>query len=97
MVQHFLMMMRQVSVLGTSDMSLIPDKINVYPNPVKDYLFIKSDLKISKISLVDMSGKQIKTFNEKSDKYDLSDLQNGIYLLLIDNGKEVIKKKIIKK
>lgn len=85
-------------ILGTSDMSSISDKIKVYPNPVKDYLFITSDVKTSKISLIDMSGKQIKTFSGKSsDKYDLSDLQKGVYLLLIDNGKEVIKKKIIKK
>lgn len=84
-------------VLGTSDVSSISDKMKVYPNPIKDNLFIKSDIKISKISLIDMSGKQLKTFSGNSDKYDLSDLQNGVYLLLIDNGKEVIKKKIIKK
>jgi len=83
-------------VMGTSDTASHSDKIKIYPNPVKDHLFLSSDLKISTISVIDMSGKHIKTFSGKSEHYDVSDLQKGVYLLLIDNGKEMIKKKMIK-
>lgn len=83
--------------LSTSEVSLA-DKITVYPNPVKDNLHIKSaDLKsTSKITVVDMSGKLVKTFSGKSDSYNLSDLPKGAYMILIDEGKDVIRKKIIK-
>jgi hypothetical protein len=82
--------------LATSDVSL-QDKVEIYPNPVKDNLYIKSDLKSdSKISVTDMSGKLLKTFTGKSDAYNLSDLPKGTYMILIDNDKGTIRKKIIK-
>lgn len=85
------------TTLATSDVSL-QDKVEIYPNPVKDDLFINSDdLKNSKISVIDMSGKKVKIFEGSSGKYNLSDLPNGAYMILIDDGKEIIRKKIIKK
>ncbi len=84
------------SVLATSDVSL-QDKFNVYPNPVKDNFYIKSDLKSdSKVSVTDMSGKLLKVFRGKQDSYNLSDLPNGNYMILIENEKGKITKKIIK-
>lgn len=84
------------AALATSDISL-GDKLQIYPNPVKDNLYIKSDLKSnSKVSVIDMSGKLVKTFVGASESYDLSDLPKGTYMILIDNGKEMIRKKIIK-
>jgi hypothetical protein len=86
------------TVLGTSDVSA-SKKLNVYPNPVVDNVYIKSDdLKNnSKITVTDMSGKVLKTFIGKSDGYNLSDLSKGAYLITIDDGKEVVTKKILKK
>jgi len=85
------------TILGTSEISA-SDKIKIYPNPVKDDLFIKSDdLKNAKVSVMDMSGKKVKTFEGKSEKYNLSDLPSGTYMILIDNGKEIVTKKILKK
>ncbi|SDQ39181.1 Por secretion system C-terminal sorting domain-containing protein [Chryseobacterium soldanellicola] len=86
------------TVLGTSDVKA-SEKLNVYPNPVVENVYIKSDeLKInSKITVTDMSGKVVKTFIGKSDGYNLSDLSKGAYLITIDNGKEIVTKKIIKK
>lgn len=84
------------SVLATSDVSL-ENKLQVYPNPVKDNFYIQSDLKsTSKVSVVDMSGKLVKTFIGKSDSYNVSDLPKGAYMILIDDGKETIRKKMIK-
>jgi hypothetical protein len=84
------------TTLATSDISL-QDKVEVYPNPVKDNLYIKSDLKSdSKISVIDMSGKLLKTFTGKSESYNLSDLPKGTYMILIDSDKGTIRKKIIK-
>lgn len=84
------------TVLATSDISL-QDKFEIYPNPVKDNLYIKSDLRSdSKISVTDMSGRVVKTFTEISDSYNLSDLPKGNYMILIENEKGKVTKKIIK-
>ncbi|WP_449399921.1 T9SS type A sorting domain-containing protein [Chryseobacterium wanjuense] len=82
--------------LAASDVS-VENKLEIYPNPVKDNFYIKSDIKSNaKISVVDMSGKIVKTFTGKSQSYNLSDLPKGNYMILIDNEKETIRKKIIK-
>ena len=84
------------SVLATSDVSL-QDKFNLYPNPVKDNFYIKSDLKSgSKVSVIDMSGKLLKTFNGKSEDYNVSDLPKGTYMIVIENEKGKVSRRIIK-
>ncbi|MBM7420277.1 MULTISPECIES: T9SS type A sorting domain-containing protein [Chryseobacterium] len=84
--------------LGTSEVSLVTDKIKLYPNPVRDNLFIQdADIKNYKVKVIDLSGKQVKTFEKRFEKYNLSELPEGAYIILIDDGKETIRKKIIKK
>ncbi|MBK1894585.1 T9SS type A sorting domain-containing protein [Chryseobacterium paridis] len=84
-------------LLGTSDVS-VADKMEVYPNPVKDFVHIQSgNLKFdSRITVLDMAGRKVKSFIGEADGYNLSDLPKGNYLILIDNKKEIISKKIIK-
>lgn len=84
-------------VLATSEIS-VADQVKVYPNPVKDNVFVTSDNqnKIGKVSIIDMSGKMIKTFEKKQNSYDVSDLPEGTYFMTINGDKEVIRKKIIK-
>ncbi len=73
------------------------DTFEVYPNPVKDNLYIKSDLKPhSVISVTDSSGKLVKTFRGKSDAYNLSGLPEGTYIIIVNNGTSTVTKKIIK-
>ncbi|MDC8106167.1 T9SS type A sorting domain-containing protein [Chryseobacterium sp. PTM-20240506] len=83
--------------LGTSEVSF-SDKMQVYPNPVKDFVHIQSgNLRFdSKITVLDLAGRQVKSFTGLADGYNLSDLPKGSYLILIDNKKEIISKKIIK-
>ena len=83
--------------LGTTEVSM-KNEMQVYPNPVKDFVHIQSNnLKFdSKVTVLDMSGRQVKTFKGQSDGYNLSDLAKGNYLILIDDKKEIISKKIIK-
>jgi len=84
-------------VLAVSETSSV-DKIKVYPNPVKDNLYIDSDqLKSdSSVTVLDMSGRKVKRFTGHQKSYDLSDLPKGNYVILIDNKKEIIRKKMIK-
>lgn len=83
-------------VLATSD-AFLGKGLELYPNPVKDSFYIKSDIKNdTNITVMDMSGKRVKTFSGKSQTYDLSDLPKGNYIISIDDGKNTVRKKIIK-
>lgn len=79
------------------------DNTNVYPNPVKNYLYVESDLlehPNSNIQLYDRSGKLINTFEvkERRDAYEIPmfDLPIDIYLLQIEGGENRITKKVLK-
>jgi subtilisin family serine protease len=71
--------------------------INIYPNPVKNEFTI-SDLSItggdSSLQIFNVSGKKVlEKTNLISNKVDVSDLENGIYLvkIRIDNQSKVLK------
>ena len=69
----------------------------VYPNPTDDFIFIKGSLPITKIQLIDISGRDVLFWNKEMEAYDISVLENGVYFLKIfsTNGllhiKEIIK------
>lgn len=72
-------------------------KIVVFPNPVKDQLKIENEnLKINSISIINITGKTVKTFTSSNNIIDVSDLAKGIYFLQIQTDKGLVSKKIIK-
>ncbi len=76
-------------------------KIKIYPNPAKDYLYINFEDKVSddvRIMVSDIFGrtvKLVKNTNNSIKKIDLSNINNGIYIISIIDSKEIISKKII--
>jgi len=68
---------------------------NVYPNPVKNMVNIKSNSKISKIELYNNQG-QLILKNKNLSKLDLTNISNGIYFIKYYdiNGKVKINKLI---
>ncbi len=63
-----------------------PQNLQVYPNPVKDKLFIQSETGISKFEIYDITGKQILTGNMANVKsINISALPTGVYVLKIGN------------
>ncbi|MDR2204927.1 MAG: T9SS type A sorting domain-containing protein [Flavobacteriaceae bacterium] len=69
-------------LMATQEVSA--NKILVYPNPVKDVLYIQrfDSAQRDKAEIYDMSGKKVKTFNGNS--VNVSNLQKGMYILKID-------------
>ncbi|HOI32169.1 MAG TPA: T9SS type A sorting domain-containing protein, partial [Bacteroidales bacterium] len=55
--------------------------LNLYPNPVMDYLTVRSDEKINTVSVYDLSGKLI--ISTETNVVDLSLLKQGFYLVQI--------------
>jgi len=71
--------------------------ISLYPNPVKDYLSIESDITIKQIKIVDMSG-VAQIIKNPDNHIRTSDLEKGIYLIILkDEQGNKYQQKIIKK
>jgi Leucine-rich repeat (LRR) protein len=72
--------------------------IAIYPNPTKDFLYIKNqNYKIESLNLYDIGGRLIKTFSGKDEKLDLTNLPSSTYILNIKNPEGYQNFKIIKK
>jgi len=66
------------------------DKINIYPNPVQNELFVEVENEIiTQMNIIDFTGKMVKSIsNGNSKSIDVSSLNQGIYILEIysENG-----------
>jgi len=70
---------------------LANDSLTVYPNPATDFIKIKSpdDDTIQNIKILDLTGKVVKQVKKLdiNRPISISDIQSGIYLLVITNTK----------
>ena len=70
----------------------------VFPNPVSDYLNIRSENEILKIQIYDLLGKNlIRTEQDNLASVNLSLLSPGVYIVKIFSDEIVESKRIIKK
>lgn len=81
------------NILGTSEINKDQSEISIYPNPVKDILFIKSKEKIVKVEIFDSAGRILKSLSLNGDSINVSELSKGNYIIkLITKDKSVIEK-----
>ena len=84
----------QLSVEGQE----LERSIQLYPNPVKDILSIKSEaIVISKVGIYSVLGKKIKEVKSNFESIGISNLSNGLYIIRIFSDKGSITKRIIKR
>ena len=89
-----------INVLKTDAIAeSVEDEIIVYPNPVENILFINSKVFIKSISINNMSGKQLKVYNNDLNfkTLDLSDLTPGMYLINITTRDRNLTIKVAKR
>lgn len=67
------------------------EKINVYPNPANDFIYISSDFKRGEI--FNLSGNKLIDFDQK--EVNISNLTSGTYFLKLFTNDFVLTKKII--
>ncbi len=71
---------------------VVKDKLTVYPNPVKNMLYIKpNEPKEYYYQIYNMSGQMIKSGKFENEKTDLSSLISGAYLVRINNSETLVK------
>lgn len=68
------------TTLSTDEVS--KSKTNIYPNPTKGEITIKTDKKIKSSTVVDLSGKVL--LQTSSEKVDISSFTKGTYLLKVE-------------
>jgi len=87
--------------LGITELENDLSKINIYPNPAKDQITFESSMvtgnKLLKVDFYDMIGRNVKHFelNKKQSEIDISELNSGIYLLMISNADVINTRKIV--
>lgn len=90
------------TILSTEDIKF-GKNINLYPNPVTDYLTIAiNESSLRNITILNSIGQEVKVLDieddSKLEKIDLSGLNVGIYLVKItSNENQTIIKKLVKK
>lgn len=85
--------------LNTSISDLELNKIQVFPNPTTDYIYLYSILEQKNINLYDIRGKLVlnTTSHNEIKKIDISSLSSGIYYLQIIENNNQLFHKIVKK
>lgn len=71
------------STLGISEIKNNKTEISIYPNPVKDLLYIRSDKEIIKTEIFDVSGRILSSVVVKNKSLDVNDLPKGQYIIKI--------------
>ena len=90
-----------VNNISTGISEILTEKLVVYPNPFKFKTTINliDNSVVNNISLFDPQGRKVKDFSHdiKSDKIELEkgNLQEGIYLLIIETNNYISKSKLI--
>jgi hypothetical protein len=89
-------------VVNISDFEKDNNKINIYPNPVNDNLFIEVNEPFidEKIQLFDIYGRLLKeqSINEKQSQLNLSNIASGVYVAKIVEKNRILKiAKVVKK
>ncbi len=79
----------------------LKSRFEVYPNPAKEYIYIKTDLgniKDIKYKLTNIWGQTVKSGNlcQVNNKIDVNVLKEGIYLLTLSSDGKNYSEKIIK-
>jgi hypothetical protein len=80
---------------GVSELNS-PRTVSVYPNPVKDLLFMQNCDPNSRVKIFDINGKLVTNNYLSNHQIDISYLSKGQYIILVENKDQTIVEKIIK-
>ncbi|UZT96719.1 DUF5074 domain-containing protein [Chryseobacterium fluminis] len=92
-VEKTLVVNATASVLATAEVKKL--EFAVYPNPVTDILYIKTQEQVKNITLYDISGKLINV-QYNNGQINVSALPKGMYILRATTDKAVYQQKLIK-
>ena len=80
--------------LGTSEVAKAKNEIMIYPNPFADLLNISKVDQVKSVSVLDVSGRVVKNIENPSATLHLSDLKQGMYMIVLkmkDGTQQIMK------
>lgn len=80
--------------LSTSEAVISKNEIKAYPNPFSDVLNISDIKNVKSISVIDIAGRVVKSFDKPTAALQLSELNSGMYLVVLnmnDGTKQTLK------
>lgn len=80
--------------VGIEDLNANSNAVVAYPNPVKDQLFLKSEVSIQSFKIYNYSGQLIGESDKNATSFDVSDFNSGVYfieVLMVDNSISTLK------
>ena len=81
--------------LSTTDFKLKENTVSLYPNPTNNYFEIESKEILTKVEVYSLQGQLVKSFLPQN-RYDISELSNGMYFINIQANGNSISKRLIK-
>ena len=82
--------------------NIVANKMSIYPNPVKDEIFIQSELQIKKVEIYDISGCHVETLHltslpqNEAQTINVSALPRGIYMVKVSVNDDFVVSKLVK-
>jgi len=86
-------------VITSSPIETIEDDIKIYPSLSTDYLKVEFAIKgVRHLSILSLDGKVLKQqlLNEKEIELDVNDLENGSYVLSVEQDGKITTKRFVK-
>ena len=93
-LQDSLKIVRNGAVLSTNKNNAF--EFSMYPNPVKDELYINTKEPLQKIEVFDLLGKSVLSLNNVSESIDVSALTKSLYIVKLTSTNGVSTKKFVK-
>jgi len=85
-----------LATLGINEVSL-ENSFSIYPNPANDFIIINNTDWIKSKTIYSITGQLVKKETNQNEKIDISNLQQGVYLLEIETtNNQKVTKKIVK-
>ena len=91
-----------INVIGTSIITELDNnidlnsKVNIYPNPTSNHISIDTELNISEINIIDITGKIVMITKENTNTINIVNLSDGIYFIKLTTDERIITKKFVK-
>jgi photosystem II stability/assembly factor-like uncharacterized protein len=76
----------------------VKQNIFIYPNPSTTYINIDSETTINYVYLIDINGRVVysEKTNSKTKSINTNNLSRGVYIVQVEAGGEIIRRKIVK-
>ncbi|WP_299684370.1 T9SS type A sorting domain-containing protein [uncultured Dokdonia sp.] len=81
------------ALLSVNESTFINFKM--YPNPSSDFFQVTISSEITKVQIIDLNGKIVKSFSNVLDQYPINELSKGFYIVSIQTNEGRISKKLI--